>query len=93
MRELANVLERAILLCGGDSLDLSDLSEEFATAPESDAQMLSTAVERFKYQHIISVLETVDYKRDKAAKLLGMSPATLYRQMDKLGLKGFDGRH
>ncbi|MCU7845396.1 MAG: sigma-54 dependent transcriptional regulator [Candidatus Thiodiazotropha sp. (ex Monitilora ramsayi)] len=93
VRELANVLERAILLCDGDSLDISDLSEEFAAAPESDAQILSTAVERFKYQHIISVLETVDYKRDKAAKLLGMSPATLYRQMDKLGLKGFDGRH
>ena len=93
VRELANVLERAILLCDGDRLRLSDLTEEFSSMPESGEQLLSSAVERFKYQHIISVLETVNYKRDQAAKLLGMSAATLYRQMDKLGLKGYDGRH
>jgi DNA-binding NtrC family response regulator len=93
VRELANVLERAILLCEDERLGLSDLSREFCSAPDTGSQELSSAVERFKYQHIISVLETVNYKREQAAKVLGMSAATLYRQMDKLGLKGYDGRH
>lgn len=93
VRELANVLERAILLCEGERLGLADLSREFCSAPDTSSQELSSAVERFKYQHIISVLETVNYKREQAAKVLGMSAATLYRQMDRLGLKGYDGRH
>jgi DNA-binding NtrC family response regulator len=93
VRELANVLERAILLCEDERLGLGDLSREFCSAPDTGSQELSSAVERFKYQHIISVLETVNYKREQAAKVLGMSAATLYRQMDKLGLKGYDGRH
>jgi DNA-binding NtrC family response regulator len=92
VRELANVLERAVLLCENERLRLADLSGEFAAAPDNGSQELSSAVERFKYQHIISVLETVNYKREQAAKLLGMSAATLYRQMDRLGLKGIDGR-
>jgi len=92
VRELANVLERAVLLCDGEYLRLSDLSGEFAASPDRGTQELSNAVERLKYQHIISVLETVNFKRDQAAKVLGMSAATLYRQMDKLGLKGIDGR-
>ena len=34
-------------------------------------------------------LETVNGNRELAAKLLGLSPATLYRMMEKLGLKGY----
>ena len=93
VRELANVVERAILLCEGPRLQLSELSGNFCSTPDGGSRQLADAVERFKYQHIISVLETVDYKRDRAAKILGMSAATLYRQMDKLGLKGIDGRY
>lgn len=91
VRELSNVIERAMLLCKGDKLTLNDLPVELQSNNDIVSSKLTTAVEQFKYQHIVSVLTTVDYNREHAANVLGVSEATLYREMDKLGLKGFRG--
>jgi DNA-binding NtrC family response regulator len=89
VRELSNVIERAMLLCEGDMLGVEDLPAELRTGAELWPQNLNDAVQRVQYRHILSVLETVNGNRELAAKLLGLSPATLYRLMEKLGLKGY----
>ena len=67
---------------------MEDLPENNQQATVEEATDLDYAVNHFKYRHILSVLESVGGNREMAAKDLGLSSATLYRQLEKLGLKG-----
>ena len=93
VRELAHVIERAVLLSDGDSIAVDDLPREIVGCGCADGNcqptLLGDAVEAFKQRHIISVLESVNGDRGKAARLLGLSPATLFRYIRKYGLKGY----
>ena len=102
VRELANVLERASVLCDGDRIELEDLPAEIAVggaeaedgasdrgAPTDDGpRVLKAAVDAFERRHIARVLRECGGNRDAAAVALGLSPATLYRRLDRLDLKG-----
>jgi hypothetical protein len=50
---------------------------------------LARAVLAFERHHVERVLERCGGKRDAAARALGLSPATFYRHLQKLGLKGY----
>ncbi len=95
VRELSNLIERAVVLCEGDRIECFEINDNETTLVTNgiDEQItdLSTAVDQFKTQHIVAILEAANYNRELAAKMLGLSPATLYRQLDKLGLKGYRG--
>ena len=58
VRELENVLERAIVLGGSDLISLRDLSAEPVTGQGSPPQDLRGAVRRFERQHLKEVLAT-----------------------------------
>ena len=88
IRELANTLERACVFCDGHIIVMDDLQENCRDTEIKDSYDLDDAVNGFKYRHILSVLESVGGNRELAAKDLGLSSATLYRQLEKLGLKG-----
>lgn len=88
VREMSNVLERACIFCDSHIITMDDLPENNQQAETEGATDLDYAVNRFKYRHILSVLESVGGNREMAAKDLGLSSATLYRQLEKLGLKG-----
>lgn len=85
VRELANVVERALILAGGRLIDAADLPG--SPAPPTSALALKEAVAAFERTHIAAVLAEVDGNRDEAARRLGIDRATLYRRLDKLGLK------
>jgi len=89
VRELAHTLERAVLLCDGDSIQVNDLPGRLNDCARVNRENLREAVESFKRQHIVSILEAVDGDRQAAARRLGLSPATLFRYIDKYGLKGY----
>ena len=94
VRELANVLERAFVLCEDDRITLGNLPltpVAVAPVPEHDGGglPLQDAVERFERDHVARALRQAQGNREQAAKQLGLSEATLYRKLDKLGLKGF----
>ena len=86
-RELSNVLERAVILADEGRIDLDQLPDDVR---ESAAPRLSLpdAVDRFERSHIALVLRLCEGNREKAAEELGISPATLYRRLERLGLKG-----
>ncbi len=91
VRELSNVLERALLLAEGGPIDLGQLPPDIGEgAPAGLA--LQEAVDRSERAHIALVLRLCDGNRERAAERLGISPATLYRRLDKLGLKGLEVR-
>jgi two-component system, NtrC family, response regulator PilR len=114
VRELSNVMERAVLLCSGSTIAAADLPLELhalaaVTAQHSlgepaplsddpsveDAALedggcdLQHAVQGFERRHIMRVLARTGGNREAAAKLLGLSPATLYRHLARVGLKGY----
>jgi two-component system response regulator AtoC len=86
-RERSNVLERALILADEGRIDLDQLPDDVR---DSGAPRLSLpdAVDRFERSHIALVLRLCDGNREKAAEELGISAATLYRRLERLGLKG-----
>lgn len=83
VRELENVIERAVLLARGESVQLHHLPEEFQNALPSGNRALS--LEEVERQHIIKVLR-IAKDLDEAASMLGIDPATLWRKRKKYGL-------
>jgi NtrC-family two-component system response regulator AlgB len=83
VRELENVMERAILLGRGETIQIHHLPEEFQTLAGPEAGALS--LEEVERRHIIGVLRVAKDK-EEAARMLGIDPATLWRKRKKYGL-------
>ena len=83
VRELENALERAMVLGSGELLSLADLSvsEDPATAPVAHPRDLRDAIRQFEHRYLIDVLDEARRDKRKAADLLGISLASLYRKL------------
>ena len=86
LRELRNVIERAVILAPGDTIELADLPEEFSAARiQASAVGARVTLEQLEAEHIRRILAS-SRNLDEAARILGIDPATLYRKRSKLGL-------
>lgn len=92
IRELQNVIERAIILSSGPSLEQDVLclvrSAQPAAAPAQSGRVLSFA--EAERQAITAALDATDWRvsgRTGAAHLLGLKPTTLHAKMRKLGIR------
>ncbi len=90
VRELENMLERAVTLCGGSRIAADDLrlrhSSEVAGAQPVLAGKLGDQVEDVQRQAIVDALEKTRYNKTAAAKLLGLSFRQLRYRIKKLGI-------
>jgi len=87
IRELKNVIERAVILCDGNELDASLLPYEFETSSAKNGNAASTFdLAAIEQQHIIRVLKHTQNNRAEAARLLNIGIATLYRKLKEYGL-------
>ena len=82
VRELENVISRAVYLARGTTIQLDDLPEEFRSAPAESEPVSLEEVER---EHIRKTIASTD-SLEEAARLLGIDPATLWRKRKKFGL-------
>ncbi len=87
VRELDNVLERAVILGDGDLITREDLPPDLAPCAEDPSAVdeLGVAVRRFERQHLERILRESPDKKE-AARRLGMSISSLYRKIAELGL-------
>ncbi len=88
VRELENVIERALIFAGNEPVLLKDLSiavSGAATTP-SYALDLRTAAREFERVHISKVLAGFGNDKAAAAEALGIGLSSLYRKMDELGI-------
>jgi NtrC-family two-component system response regulator AlgB len=86
LRELRNVIERAVILATGGLIEPADLPEQFAVpADPSIALGARVTLDALETEHIRRIL-SVCHNLDDAARTLGIDPATLYRKRQKLGL-------
>ncbi|MGE9296713.1 MAG: sigma-54-dependent transcriptional regulator [Puniceicoccales bacterium] len=86
LREMRNVIERAVILSTGGVIELNDLPDDFRDDENSGprpGQMISLA--QLEEAHIRRILAKAGSLED-AAHTLGIDTATLYRKRKKLGL-------
>jgi two-component system response regulator PilR (NtrC family) len=89
VRELDNVLERAMILGDGEWISLADLPRgESAPIPSMLAisDNLKEAIQSYERSHIETVLKKTEGDKKRAAELLGLSLSSLYRKMDELSI-------
>jgi transcriptional regulator with GAF, ATPase, and Fis domain len=88
VRELQNVLERALIVCGGGRLSLS-LAESSPQRPAPPRVTTRAQLAELERQQIVEALEKTGgkiYGPDGAALLLGMRPTTLSSKITALGI-------
>jgi len=89
IRELENVIERALILCEGDLITPADLPPNMVTV-DIEYEMptkLKDAVAYFEREHIKRILQKTAINKEEAANILGISLSSLYRKMDELDIK------
>ncbi len=88
IRELENMIERAFILCTGDEIEIGHLPDEIlASRQVAVSSNIHSAHDLLDAQSIMGALERNNYNRLAAAKELGIHKATLFRKINKLGLK------
>ena len=91
VRELENMLERAVTLCSSGVISAADLSVrsgQATRAPNGTAHVgdLGEQVEDVQRQAIIEALEKTRYNKTQAAKLLGLTFRQLRYRIQKLDI-------
>ena len=85
VRELKNAIERAVLLETTDRLQVSSLPSQLAAPNEAarPPERTVSSLAESERRAIDDALEASDYDLGKAAQVLGISRATLYRKLKK----------
>ncbi len=86
IRELANVIERAVIGTSGETLRVL---EHLGTEIPEDPTVSNESLENIERNHIIKTLLTTGWRiegSNGAARILGLNPSTLRTRMNKLGI-------
>jgi two-component system NtrC family response regulator len=85
IRELKNVIERAVILCNCNELTADYLPLDFqkTSFPDTQSAFALNSIERL---HIQRVFNYTNGNKTETAKLLGIAPATLYRKIEEYKL-------
>jgi len=91
VRELENIIERAVIFCKEEYITLKDLPPNFRpTSDFSDyakSGSLEESVRHFEKEFILKVLENNEYNKEKTAEVLQVGLSTLYRKLKELDIK------
>ena len=83
VRELRNVLERAVVVRGGEPIRAADLALAHAGPAGSSPSLDRSHRER---EALLAALRRTGGRRDEAARLLGISVRTLYYRLKQWGI-------
>lgn len=93
IRELENVLERAVVLCDSDRITANELpfvQEAAATSPEVPIQIfngnLDDRLADIEKQLLLKAMQEAHGVKTRAARSLGIKTSTLYYKLEKYGL-------
>jgi two-component system response regulator PilR (NtrC family) len=94
VRELENILERAVTLCSDNRVEPEDIQLKQGAAAvlpavvdEMAADGLEGQLEHIEREAIVKALEQTRYNKTKAAELLGMTFRQLRYRVKKLGIE------
>jgi two-component system response regulator HydG len=97
VRELQNAVERSVILSTGDYVGVRELplalgavvAEEESPQPQQQGEATSLAglpLDEVERRAILATLHTVDENKSEAARVLGITRATLHSKLKKFGL-------
>lgn len=87
VRQLENVLTRALVACKGDVLMAEDVSLPNESPGNADTTSAAASLKDVERQHILKVLTETKWQKNLAAKRLGISKPTLYAKIREYDLK------
>jgi DNA-binding NtrC family response regulator len=94
IRELKNVMERAVLLATGDTIQPRDLRLEYvSSAAESNEDPSHLTFREMQRFHIQKVLTSEQWNVSRAATRLGMTRSSLYNKIKTFGIVHPNGRN
>lgn len=96
VRELENLMERAVVLCNGRVIRMAQLPPDLwgdsllsSTVPNPPIEFDDVvSLEDNERRYLRWVLEQTDGNKSRAAELLGLNRGSLWRKMKRLGLDG-----
>jgi len=97
VRELENIIERALAMCMENVIDERDLllvpveCTQHAHAAPCNKLPLPEYLDQVEKQALLDALEQTGFNRTAAAKLLGLTFRTMRYRMERLGIKGPNG--
>jgi two-component system, NtrC family, response regulator HydG len=86
IRELENAIERAAVVCQGAIINPEHLPPGIFRSSSSANSLYSPdmSLEQVEFRHIKNVLEMCEGNKTKAAEILGLSYATLWRKLKQI---------
>lgn len=84
LRELNNVVKRAVLLTRGNKITTTELTQAMGQIRTDNVLQLND--EDTERQRIITALQQTNGNKAKAARLLGVDRKTIYNKIEKLGI-------
>ena len=84
LRELNNVMKRAVLLTRGNKITTAELTQAMGQIRTDNVLLLHD--EDTERQRIITALQQTNGNKAKAARLLGIDRKTIYNKIEKLGI-------
>jgi len=81
VRELEHVIESAMILSEAEVLTIGNLPRGFVCESDPRSESLRELNRRSERQHIMAVLARTQFDKREAARILGISLASLYRKL------------
>jgi len=88
VRELENVIERAVIFAKDDLIKPENLSDNLRGnfSEQNFPDSLKEAVKNFERVHILRIIKKCDYNKEETAKVLSIGLSSLYRKMEELDI-------
>ena len=86
MRELKNIIERAVILSSGNELTAVNLPEEIFGHKNSN-EIHSDSLKEIEKQHILKIYSENNRNKTITAEKLGIGSVTLYRKLKEYGVE------
>src|SRR5208283_4887884 len=89
VRQLRNVIERALIVCEGHTIRKPDLPDDFRAAGGADGSFikipLGSSLDDVEKEMISRTIEFTAGNKTRAAEILGVSAKTLYNKLERFG--------
>ncbi len=91
VRELKNAIERAVVLCASDRIDVSDLPQRITSTVNTESKPIilpqGSKLAEAEKMIILQTLESANQNKTRTAKLLGISLKTLHNKLARYRTK------
>jgi len=97
VRELENIIERAVAMCTGSIIEVQDMllvpveQNQPDNAPAGSKYPLTKYLDEVERQALLEALQQTGFNRTAAARLLGLTFRTMRYRMERLGIKAPQG--